>query len=141
MEMKLSLYKLGRALTKIESKYEMEFFTKIDLSGGWMTLNGIAKIQSVPQGLSLNGSNKGNNVIEIRIGVENSDGTIIKIIGGKEKVFKVDVSSSKYMEFKKGEINKNEVKEDKSECKLRIDENVIIKIKASTEEIMKLIKE
>lgn len=86
-------------------------------------------------------SSKGNNIIDIKIKDNNGQGSTLKLTGAKEKKFNVEISSTRYMELgSRNKANANEIKINKNECKLRIDENMIFTIKASIDEIKEIIK-
>ena len=83
----------------------------------------------------------GDNIIDIKIKNENNqDGTIIKITGAKNKKFNVDISSTRYKEVLSNNLTINQIKVNENESKLRIDENIIFTIKASVDEIAKIIE-
>ncbi|WP_315080921.1 UDP-N-acetylglucosamine pyrophosphorylase [uncultured Clostridium sp.] len=140
MKLELTIFELGQVLKKLEKNHELDLLIKSTLNGGWMTLRGMANIQRVP-GLTLGCSSKGNNIIDIRIKDNNGQGSTLKLTGAKEKKFNVEISSTRYMELSnKNKLNSNEIKVNQNECKLRIDENMIFTIKASADEVVKLIK-
>ncbi|HBJ1649110.1 hypothetical protein [Clostridium botulinum] len=140
MKLELTIFELGQALKKIEKNHELDLLIKSTLNGGWMTLRGMANIQKVP-GLTLGCSSKGNNIIDIKIKDNNGQGSTLKLTGAKEKKFNVEISSTRYMELSsRNKANANEIKINKNECKLRIDENMIFTIKASIDEIKEIIK-
>ncbi|WP_252230657.1 UDP-N-acetylglucosamine pyrophosphorylase [Clostridium sp. ZBS15] len=140
MKLELTIFELGQALKKLEKKHELDLLVKSTLNGGWMTLRGMANIQRVP-GLTLGCISKGNNIIDIKIKDNNGQGSTLKLTGAKEKKFNVEISSTKYIELSnKNRLSSNEIKVNQNECKLRIDENMIFTIKASVDEVIKLIK-
>lgn len=108
---------------------------KLNLSGGWITLNGKADILEIPKDDKIIA---GNNFISIKVSDNNNNGNVIKIIGAKASKFSIDISPTKFKEIKTSSLNLDMIKESNCECKLRIDENVIFTINNSSDEIEKL---
>lgn len=136
MKLELTVFQLGKALKDIESQYDLNLLVKQDLSGGWITIVGQAKITNYPTEES-----RGNNIISVNIKGSLSEGTAIKFIGAKGKKFNVDISPAKYKSIPKNGITLNQVKINKNECTLRIDDNIIFTIKESAEKIISIINE
>lgn len=139
MKLELTVYDLGKVLKNLEKNYELELMTKLNLSGGWMTILGKATIENAPQKIVLGCSSKSNNIIDIKVNTGVDGGAIIKLTGAKDKKFSVDISSTRYKEIYNGNINPDEVKVNNEETKVRIDENIIFKIKATKEEVVNLL--
>ena len=142
MKLKLTVWELGEALNKIEEKYKLDILIKSILSGGWMTIIGEAMILKVPSDISIGCGGKSDNIIDIKIKIENQqDGIIVKLTGAKNKKFIIDISSTRYKEVFSNNLTINQIKVNENESKLRIDEDIIFTIKASVNEIAKIIED
>lgn len=138
MKHELTIYELGEALKKIDNKYELAVLIKKDLSGGWMTITGTAKMEVLPCiGGGCNG--KSINILEIRVNCDDKGGSLIKLTGAKTKKFNIDVASTRYKEISTNSITLNQIKVNEDECKLRIDEDIIFTIKERAEVISNII--
>lgn len=140
MNLELTIYELGQVLKKIEKKHGLDLMVKMDLSGGWMTLVGKTNVEKTPA-LLLAGTGKGNNVIDLRVKFDHEEGSIIRLIGAKDKKFKVNIEPSKYRELRPSSLTSNEVKINNKECKLMIDEDIIFSIKENANEILNFIQD
>ena len=141
MKLELTVCELGKVLKKIEEKYKLDILVKSTLSGGWMTITGEAIILKVPSDIKVGCSGKEENIIDIKVKNEdNQDGTVIKITGAKNKKFNIDISSTRYKEVFSNNLTINQIKINENESKLRIDENIILTIKAPVDEIEKIIE-
>ena len=141
MKLELTVCELGKVLKKIEEKYKLDILVKSTLSGGWMTITGEAIILKIPSDIKVVASGKSDNIIDIKIKNEdNQDGIVIKITGAKNKKFNVDISSTRYKEVLSNKLTINQIKVNENESKLRIDENIIFTIKASVDEIVRIIE-
>lgn len=134
MKLELNIIELGKLLKKIGNEYRLEMMAKIKLSGGWMTLQGEAIVEKVPQE-----GGKGN-IITIRLMNGEELGSLINITGNKVGKFTVDVSKGKYKEIRPGKLNIDTVKVNEDECKLRIDDDIIFKIETPMNRIMDIIE-
>lgn len=140
MKFELTINELGRLLKKLGDEYKLELMTKMELSGGWMTMHGEATIESIPAE-SVGCKSKSNNIISIRVKSNDSEhGTSLKLTGAKNLKFKIDVSSTRYKELAPGKLTLNQIKVNDEECKLRIDENIIFKIPGTVEEVINFIE-
>ena len=140
MKFELTIAELGSALKNIEDKYGLNILVKLNLSGGWMTITGEANIIKVPSD-SANCGGK-DNIIHIMVKNENSnEGTELKVTGAKNKKFNVDIASTRYKEIKRNSLTINQIKVNENESKLRIDEDIIFTIKATSDEIEMLIED
>lgn len=137
MKYEVSIYELGELLKKIDSKYKMNILVKRDLSGGWMTITGEATIENLPS----IGSNcgKASNILGIRVITENEGGASVKLTGAKNKKFAIETAPTKFKEISLNSLTLNQIKINNEECKLRVDDDIIFTIKASVEEVEKLI--
>ncbi|GAB6167887.1 hypothetical protein JCM1393_03470 [Clostridium carnis] len=140
MKLDLEIYELGQALKKLEKEYSLDVLVKMNLSGGWMTMNGSAEIESVPKEVVVGCSGKSNNIIDIRVKTDNKEGALIKITGAKNKVFNIDIASTRYKELSSNTLTINQIKVNNEECKLRIGEDIIFTIKATVEEVINIIQ-
>lgn len=139
MKFELSVYELSKALKNIENNHKLEVVIKKELSGGWMTIMGEAKVETeAVQGAGCHG--KDINILEIRVNSDNNVGSLIKLTGAKGKKFNVDVSATRYRELAPTKLTLNMIKINNNECKLRIDEDIIFTIKANEEEISNIIQ-
>lgn len=136
MKLELTIFQLGKALKDIESEYKINLLIKQTLSGGWMTILGEATIIDYPIEEKIGNS---NNIISINIKSPSDEGTEIKLIGAKGKKFNIDISSAKYKSIPKKGLILDQVKINKNECVLRIDDDIIFTIKESVEKIISLI--
>lgn len=139
MNLELDVCELGRVLKAIEEKYDLNILVKAKLSGGWITMTGKATIEKYPDESAVGCSGKKDNIIHIRIKENEENGALIKVTGAKDKKFYVDISSTRYKEISKAGLNLDVIKINENESKLRIDENIIITIKASVDEINQII--
>lgn len=140
MKLELTVCELGKVLKSIEEKYTLPVLLKLNLSGGWMTITGEAKILKVPSDIK-SGCGSKDNIIHMEVkGEKDSDGNVMKITGSKNKKFNVDISSSRYKEINPNNLTINQIKINENESKLRIDEDIIFTIKAPVSEIEKLIE-
>ena len=136
MKYELTTFELGTLLKKISDNNTLSIMCKLNLSGGWITLNGKADILEIPKDDKIIA---GNNFISIKVSDNNNNGNVIKIIGAKNSKFTIDISPTKFKEIKTSSLNLDMIKESNCECKLRIDENIIFTINNSSDEIEKLI--
>jgi len=141
MKLGLTVCELGEVLKKIEEKYKLDVLVKSTLSGGWMTITGEAIVLKVPSDVKVDCCGKSDNIIDIKIKTENQqDGIIVKLTGAKNKKFNVDISSTRYKEIISNKLIINQLKVNENESKLRVDEDLIFTIKASVDEIAKIIE-
>lgn len=136
MKFELTTFELGTLLKKISENNNISILSKINLSGGWLTITGSVEILEIPKNNTIMA---GNNFINIKVS-DNNEGTIIKLIGAKNSKFSIDIAPTKFKEIKSSAISLDMIKENSNECKLRIDENVIFTINSSVESIIELIK-
>ena len=141
MKLELTVSELGKVLKKIEEKYKLDILIKSILSGGWMTITGEVMILKAPSDISVGCSGKSDNIIDIKIKIENQqDGIIVKLTGAKNKKFIIDISSTRYKEVLSNNLTINQIKVNENESKLRIDENIIFTIKAGVNEVANIIE-
>ncbi|MGG7177583.1 UDP-N-acetylglucosamine pyrophosphorylase [Clostridium paraputrificum] len=138
MKYEVSIYELGDILKKIEEKYKLSILVKKDLSGGWLTLIADAKIELLPK-LASGCHGKSTNIIEIRLESDNIEGSVIKLTGANNRLFTIDVSSTRFKEIQTNSIALEKIMISNEECKLRIDEDIIFTIKENVEVIQDLI--
>ena len=136
MKYELTTFELGILLKKIRENNNISILSKINLSGGWLTITGSVEILEIPKNNTIMA---GNNFINIKVS-NNNEGTIIKLIGAKDSKFSIDISPTKFKEIKPSSLSLDMIKENSNECKLRIDEDVIFTINSSAESIAQLIK-
>ncbi|MGL5477537.1 MAG: UDP-N-acetylglucosamine pyrophosphorylase [Clostridium sp.] len=139
MKFEVDIYKLGQVLNELEKKYDLEFMTKIELSGGWLTVVGDLKVLKLPkEGTGC--KSKGSNILEFMIKDEEKEGLTFKITGAKNKKFNLSVDSTRFKELAPQKLTLNTIKVNKEETKLRIDEDIIIKIKDDKETVKSIIE-
>lgn len=124
----LDIYNLGQFLNKLMENYETNILIKIKLSGGAMTINGKVKVIAKPTDIK---TLKGNNIITLAINNNKEDESLIKITGISNKSFNVELSKTKYKIIGGSSLLLNKTRESDSECKIRIDEDIILTIKNS----------
>lgn len=140
MKFELTINELGELLKRLDDEYRLEVMAKMKLSGGFMTMHGEAKIESIPE-KNVTCKGKSNNIISIRVKSKDSEhGTSVKITGIKNKKFNIDISQATYKELKPGTLTLNQVKINDKECKLRIDNDIIFKIPGPVEEVLDIIE-
>ncbi|WP_194190134.1 UDP-N-acetylglucosamine pyrophosphorylase [Clostridium chrysemydis] len=139
MKFEVDIYKLGEILSELEKKYDLEFMTKISLSGGWLTVVGNLKVKKLPKEGS-GCKSKGSNILEFIIKEEEKEGLTFKITGAKDKKFNLGVDSTRFKELAPQKLTLNAIKVNKEETKLRIDEDIIIKIKDNKETVKSIIE-
>ena len=137
MKHELKIYELGKLLERVTEAYNTSLLAKINLSGGWMTLQGQVEVKSIPTDKVVL---KGNNIITLNIRDNECEGSLIKITGAKDSKFNIDIAPTKYKEFGATGLNLNKVKINENECKLRIGEDMIFTIRnASVKNISNII--
>lgn len=139
MKHELTIYELGKALKKIEDKYDLSVMIKKELSGGWMTIMGVAKMEVLP---CIGGGCRGKNIniLEIRVSSDENSGSLVKLTGAKNKKFNIDVASARYKEISTNSLTLDQIKVNENETKLRIDEDIIFTIKDRAENIDEIVK-
>ena len=141
MKLELTVCELGKVLKKIEEKYKLGILIKSTLSGGWMTITGEATILRVPSDVKIGCGGNYDNIIDINIKTQdNQEGIIVKITGAKSKKFNIDIASTRYKEILPNNLTINKIKVNENESKLRIDEDIIFTIKASVDEVARIIE-
>lgn len=135
MKCMLTTHELGKLLSDLCNKYNINMLWREKISGGFITLTGLVSVEYYPTDKIMI---KGNNIISLE--VKNGENrNIIKITGMKGEYFDVSLSPTKYKEIKSNSLYLNQIQESKTECKLRIDENIIFTIPQSYDDIIKLI--
>ena len=131
----LTIYKLGKLLNELKLKYNMNLLLKRKLSGGFITIVGEVDVNYIPEDKE---TLKGNNIIGLK--VKNDNGQMdLKITGIKGSLFKVEIAPTKFKEINSGGLSVDKIKESKEECKLKVDDDLIFTISASSEEVEKLL--
>lgn len=137
MKYELTIYELGKLLCDVSKSYKTSILAKINLSGGWMTLQGQVEVESAPTDKVML---KGNNIIALKVKSEGSDGTTIKITGAKDEKFTVSVAPKKVIEIHTGGLGLQVQKEKADECTIKIDESMIFTVNAGAGQVEKLLK-
>lgn len=131
----LTIYKLGKLLNELKLKYNMNLLLKRKLSGGFITIVGEVDVNYIPEDKE---TLKGNNIIGLK--VKNDNGQMdLKITGIKGSLFKVEIAPTKFKEINIVGLSVDKIKESKEECKLKVDDDLIFTISASSEEVEKLL--
>jgi hypothetical protein len=139
MKYELNVYKLGRLLDEVTKKYKVDILAKIKLSGGFMTMTGKVEVVDKPKDIKVL---KGNNIITLKVTSENLEGNTIKITGVNNKGFTVDLSLTKFKQLGGSTLYIDKIKENKNECKIRLDEDIIFTVRESKiEDLGKIIEE
>ena len=126
----LTIYKLGKLLNELKLKYNMNLLLKRKLSGGFITIVGEVDVNYIPEDKE---TLKG-------LKVKNDNGQMdLKITGIKGSLFKVEIAPTKFKEINIGGLSVDKIKESKEECKLKVDDDLIFTISASSEEVEKLL--
>lgn len=133
----LDIFQLGRVLKQIDRENEIEIMAKIDLSGGWLTITGEAEIKKTPL-KSIGGLGKSTNVIDIEVLNGNDGGSLVKLIGAKDKKFKIEVASTKLRNLSP-KFGSNDIYINEEETKLKIDNDIIFKVPCKKEIIENVI--
>ena len=123
----LTIYKLGKLLNELKLKYNMNLLLKRKLSGGFITIVGEVDVNYIPEDKeTLKGKNDNGQMD-------------LKITGIKGSLFKVEIAPTKFKEINIGGLSMDKIKESKEECKLKVDDDLIFTISASSEEVEKLL--
>ena len=128
MKKELDIYNLGEFLNSVTNRYETNILTKVKLSGGAMTITGKVKVVEKPQNIK---TLKGNNIITLAINNNKEEESLLKLTGISNKTFNIDLSKTKYKIIGGSSLLLNKTRESDSECKIRIDEDIIFTIKNS----------
>lgn len=137
MRYELTIYELGKLLSDVSKSYKTSILTKINLSGGWMTLQGQVEVESA---LTDKGVLKGNNIIALKVKSQGTDGSSIKITGAKDGKFAVSVAPKKVIEIHTGGLGLQIQKEKADECTIKIDESMIFTVNTGAGQVEKLLK-
>lgn len=138
MKKELDIYSLGEFLNIVMEKYETNILAKVKLSGGAMTITGKVKITEKPTNIK---TLKGNNIITLAINNNKEDESFIKITGISNKNFNIELSKTKYKIIGGSSLLLDKTRENDSECKIRIDDDIIFTVKDSKyEDIENLLK-
>lgn len=136
MKKKLTVYELGKLLQGVTDAYKTSLLAKINLSGGWMTIQGQIEVQGRPTDKVVL---KGNNIITLKVKSEGNEGTELKITGAKDGSFEVAVAPKKVIEIHTGGLGLQVQKEKADECTIKIDDSMIFTVKASATEVEALV--
>lgn len=134
MKIELDIYNLGEFLYKVMETYETNILTKVNLSGGAMTITGKVKLVDRPNNIK---TLKVNNIITLGINNNKEDIGFIKLTGIDNKLFNIELSKTKYKVIGTSSLALNKTRESNSECKIKIDDNIIFTIKESNYEDIK----
>lgn len=132
MKQEITVYQLGKLLQTVTNEYKTSLMAKINLSGGWMTLQGTVEVQSIPTDEVVS---KGNNIIDLKVRSDENHGSVIKITGAKDGKFSVAVAPKKVIEIHTGGLGLQLQKEKPDECTIKIDDSMIFTVNASAAQI------
>lgn len=136
MKCMLTTHELGKLLSDLCNEYNISMLWREKVSGGFITLTGTIDIEYYPTEQVML---KGNNIISLQVKSGENSNTV-KITGMKGEYFDVSIAPTKFKEIKSNSLYLNQIQESKTECKLRIDENIIFTIPQSYDDVIKLIK-
>ena len=134
MKYELSTYKLGKLLHSLTEDYDVNMWWRAKLSGGFITITGKVKVEYYPTEQVML---KGNNIISLRVKNNDGEGNSLKITGIKGQSFKIEIAPTKFKEIKSNSLYLNKIQESKSECKIKVDEDIILTIPVAYDEIVK----
>lgn len=140
MKFELSINELGETLKKIGDSNNLSILIKSQLSGGWMTLTGEAKIVKIPDNTAEGCRSKKDNIIHIKINNDTEQETLVKLTGANNKKFNVDIAAGRYRELSNNNLTINQIKVNENETKIRIDENIIFTVKNSVDNVLGLVR-
>lgn len=136
MKHELKIYELGKLLERVTEAYNTSLLAKINLSGGWMTLQGQVEVKSIPTDKVVL---KGNNIIGLIVKSTEGVGTELKITGAKDGKFEVAIAPKKVIEIYTGGLGLQVQKEKTDECTIKIDDSMIFTVKASAADVEALV--
>ena len=136
MKHELTVYELGKFLQDVTENYNTNLLAKINLSGGWMTIQGQVEVKSIPTDKVVL---KGNNIIGLIVKSGETEGTDMKITGAKDGRFEVNIAPKKVIEIHTGGLGLQLEKEKADECAIKIDDSMIFTVKASAEDVEALV--
>ncbi|WP_040192050.1 hypothetical protein [Clostridium culturomicium] len=136
MKHELKIYELGKLLERVTEAYNTSLLAKINLSGGWMTLQGQVEVKSIPTDKVVL---KGNNIIGLIVKSTEGVGTELKITGAKDGKFEVAIAPKKVIEIHTGGLGLQVQKEKTDECTIKIDDSMIFTVKASAADVEALV--
>lgn len=136
MKHELTVYELGKLLQEVSNTYKTSILAKVNLSGGWMTIQGQVEVLGIPTDkVAL----KGNNIITLKVKGNENEGTEMKITGAKDGKFSVAIAPKKVIEIHTGGLGLQLQKEKKDECTLKVDDSMIFTVKAGATEVEALV--
>ena len=136
MKQKLTVYELGKLLKEVTDTHKTSLLAKINLSGGWMTIQGQVEVKGIPTDKVVL---KGNNIITLKLKSEGNEGTDLKITGAKDGSFEVAIAPKKVIEIHTGGLGLQVQKEKNNECTIKIDDSMIFNVNTAAENVEKLL--
>lgn len=136
MKCELTVQELGKLLQQVSNNYETSVLAKINLSGGWMTIQGQVEVQSIPTEKVVL---KGNNIIAIKVKSQGNEGNTIKITGAKDGKFSVAIAPKRVIEIHTGGLGLQLQKEKQDECTIKVDDSIIFTVKAGAQQVEALV--
>lgn len=137
MKYMLSTHELGKVLSDLTEKYDISMLWRAKVSGGFITITGAVEVEYYPTEQVMI---KGNNILSLKVKNGDLTGNVVKITGLKGEYFNIDVAPTKFKEIKSSSLYLDKIQESKTECKIRIDENIIFTVPVSYDEVVKFIK-
>lgn len=136
MKHKLTVYELGKLLSEVCNSYKTSLLGKINLSGGWMTIQGGVEVESTPTNRVVL---KGNNIISLKINGTGTEGISIKITGAKNGKFEVNIAPKKVIEIHTAGLGLQIQKEKTNQCTIKVDDSMIFTVNTSAGEVNELL--
>lgn len=137
MKYMLSTHELGKVLSDLTEKYDISMLWRAKVSGGLITITGEVEVEYYPTEQVMI---KGNNILSLKFKSGNGAGNVVKITGLKGEYFNIDVAPTKFKEIKSSSLYLDKIQESKTECKIRIDEDIIFTVPGSYDEVVNYIK-
>ena len=134
MNYKLTVYQLGKLLSEVSSTYKTSLLAKINLSGGWMTMQGDVEVESAPTERVML---KGNNIITLKVKADETNSVAVKITGAKDGKFNVSLAPKKIVELR--QLGLQIKKEKTDECTIKVDDGMVFAVSTGVEEVIKLL--
>lgn len=134
MNYELTVYQLGKLLSEVSSTYKTSLLAKINLSGGWMTIQGDVEVESAPTERVML---KGNNIITLKVKADETNSVAVKITGAKDGKFNVSVAPKKIVELR--QLGLQIKKEKTDECTIKVDDGMVFAVSTGVEQVIKLL--
>lgn len=134
MNYELNVYQLGKLLSEVSSTYKTSLLAKINLSGGWMTMQGDVEVESAPTERVML---KGNNIITLKVKADETNSVAVKITGAKDGKFNVSLAPKKIVELR--QLGLQIKKEKTDECTIKVDDGMVFAVSTGVDEVIRLL--